>query len=235
MRCVWTHAGMQHGKSKRLGVAMSRKKLRKTCVLVVDDVATIRRMVKGVLEPAGYEVIDAEDAITALSLIHERQPDLMLLDIHFPNGPSGLEIINLVGETPVMIMTADRSDELFDDIKRTHVITHMAKPLEAFSLVRHVQMALKNAEARKHITIAMRETREIACAIGIIMGVLHTRQAGAFKALQQASIQQKKSVKALAKVILAEFETLGSEGSHAERGQRLGAMLQGTQANERSI
>ena len=148
---------------------MSRKKL----ILVADDVATVRHMIKGILEPAGYEVIVADDAVSALGVVHERHPDLMLLDIHFPEGPSGLEIINLVGDTPIMIMSADRSDGLFEDVKRSHAITHMIKPLDALSLKRQVEMALKNAEAKQHITAALRETREIACAIGIMMGVLH--------------------------------------------------------------
>ena len=83
--------------------------------LVPEDVSTIRQLLKVNLVDAGYEVHEAEDAETAQSALHERLPDLLLLDWMLP-GQSGLALARrLRGDTrtrdlPIIMLTA-RSDE----------------------------------------------------------------------------------------------------------------------------
>ena len=84
-------------------------------ILVVEDEPAIRELLKVNLVDAGYEVHEAEDAETAQSALHERLPDLLLLDWMLP-GQSGLALARrLRGDTrtrdlPIIMLTA-RSDE----------------------------------------------------------------------------------------------------------------------------
>ncbi len=53
-------------------------------ILVVDDDASIRLMVRNVLERAGYEVTTARDGCEAISLIAKADYDVVLLDVMMP-------------------------------------------------------------------------------------------------------------------------------------------------------
>ncbi|RZI86786.1 MAG: response regulator [Rubrivivax sp.] len=58
-------------------------------VLVVDDNALNRELLRLVLEQEGYEVREAKTAEDALRLTHELRPSLVLMDCHLP-GMDGL-------------------------------------------------------------------------------------------------------------------------------------------------
>ena len=53
-------------------------------VLVVDDDASIRRLVRVILEDAGFDVIEAEDGRTALEIVDRDSPEVLLLDLNMP-------------------------------------------------------------------------------------------------------------------------------------------------------
>lgn len=81
---------------------------KKKQILIVDDVADIRRFVTEVLTPEGYEVIEAARGDTALTLFRERKPDLIILDISI-GQPDGFEVCRVIrGEstTPIIMLTS---------------------------------------------------------------------------------------------------------------------------------
>jgi DNA-binding response OmpR family regulator len=83
-----------------------------TRVLVVDDEPTVREVVVGYLRRDGHEVDEAADGATALELLEERAPDLVVLDLMLP-GVNGLDILRRIrahGDLPVILLTA-RSEE----------------------------------------------------------------------------------------------------------------------------
>jgi chemosensory pili system protein ChpA (sensor histidine kinase/response regulator) len=53
-------------------------------VMVVDDSITVRKVTTRLLERQGFEVLTAKDGIDAMSLLQDRLPDMMLLDIEMP-------------------------------------------------------------------------------------------------------------------------------------------------------
>jgi DNA-binding response OmpR family regulator len=79
-------------------------------VLVVDDEAPIRELLKLHLSASGYDVVLAEDAFAARRLLYEAAPHVMVVDAHLPYV-SGVEFVStLVGETslpwvPVIFIT----------------------------------------------------------------------------------------------------------------------------------
>ena len=64
-------------------------------ILVVDDEYLIRWSLQQELAKEGYEVTTAEDGESALRLVREAPPDLMLLDIQLP-GIGGIEVLEKV-------------------------------------------------------------------------------------------------------------------------------------------
>lgn len=80
-------------------------------ILVADDKATGRELVRTVLEKSGYAVIEADNGIDALKLAHRDHPDLIILDIHMP-GLDGFGVIKELradpsfARTPVVALTA---------------------------------------------------------------------------------------------------------------------------------
>jgi CheY-like chemotaxis protein len=80
-------------------------------ILIADDKATGRELVRTVLEDRGYEVFEAANGIEALEMAHRLQPDLIILDLHMP-GLDGfgvikeLRLIPALATTPVLALTA---------------------------------------------------------------------------------------------------------------------------------
>ena len=80
-------------------------------VLVADDTANGRELVKTVLENTGYEVIEAKDGVEALANARQVHPDLIILDLHMP-GLDGFGVLEELrrdkdfATTPVMALTA---------------------------------------------------------------------------------------------------------------------------------
>ncbi|HUH37366.1 MAG TPA: response regulator, partial [Spongiibacteraceae bacterium] len=80
-------------------------------ILIVDDEAPIREMLRVALEAADYRCVEAGDAREAHASIVDQRPDLVLLDWMLP-GTSGVELLRrlrreaLTSELPVIMLTA---------------------------------------------------------------------------------------------------------------------------------
>ena len=78
--------------------------------LVVDDESDAREFVRAILEPDGWEVIEAEDGAAGIEKAKETQPDLAILDVEMPNV-NGLhvftELIKLpeTADTKIVMLT----------------------------------------------------------------------------------------------------------------------------------
>lgn len=81
-------------------------------VLVVDDQADIRRMIMIALS-GDYDLLEAEDGVTALDMVKKHKPDVVLLDVMMPGEMDGLQVLQAI-----------RADA---DIKSTRVIMVSAK------------------------------------------------------------------------------------------------------------
>jgi CheY-like chemotaxis protein len=89
-------------------------------VLVVDDTALNRKLIRTILAMRKIRVIEAEDAEKAFELIRERRPDLVLMDLQLP-GLNGLEATRVLksdpdtADIPVVILSAGSVPE--DDLQ----------------------------------------------------------------------------------------------------------------------
>ena len=80
-------------------------------ILVVDDQPAVRRLLRALLEMAGFEVTEAEDGAWALEAVRTQQPDLVVLDIMMPRV-DGWKVLTEIREDPdltelpVIVLTA---------------------------------------------------------------------------------------------------------------------------------
>ncbi len=79
-------------------------------VLVVDDSALSRRTLRQILEPAGYDVAEAEDGLAALERYFLEKPDVVLLDLVM-KGMYGLDVLAKLREldaaAKIVVVSAD--------------------------------------------------------------------------------------------------------------------------------
>lgn len=116
-----------------------------TRVLIVDDEPAIRRLLRGALERAGHEVVEAGDAAAALNAA-KPPVVLVLLDLGLP-GRDGLELVPLLKarNLAVIVVTArDATDEKVAalDLGADDYVT---KPFDTEELLARVRVALRNS------------------------------------------------------------------------------------------
>ncbi len=77
-------------------------------ILVVDDEASIRRILETRLKMAGYDVVTAEDGEEAVELFNKTNPDIVILDVMMPkmDGYGVTREIRRVSDIPIIILTA---------------------------------------------------------------------------------------------------------------------------------
>jgi DNA-binding response OmpR family regulator len=80
-------------------------------ILVVDDEAVLVETIAYNLEQSGYQVVTANDGVSALEAVHQETPDLIVLDVMLP-GIDGLEVCrqirrdNETATVPIIMLTA---------------------------------------------------------------------------------------------------------------------------------
>ncbi len=126
-------------------------------ILVADDEAEIRDVLRLYLEKEGYEVLEAADGSEAVRMIRQEKPDLAILDIMMP-GADGYRVLRNIREEnnlPVILLSARGSDSdkiLGLDLGADDYITKPFVPLEAVARVKsHLRRfyALGAGEGRK--------------------------------------------------------------------------------------
>ncbi len=119
-------------------------------ILVVDDNATLVKLVDQVLTQKGYEVFKANNGQEALRLLFDQRPDLVLLDVVMPemDGWQTCSRIRDVSDVPIIMLTGERTGE--DDIVRGldyGADEYLLKPVGNKELVARVRAVLRRAEA----------------------------------------------------------------------------------------
>jgi CheY-like chemotaxis protein len=119
-------------------------------VLVIDDSATIRKLVDSHLSPAGYRVVLAPSAEAGIELANEIQPDLILLDHQLP-GTTGHQVATDLTNTPslkhipVVISSTLRKKAYAEYVDLDNVVDMLPKPYTEELLRTTVANALETA------------------------------------------------------------------------------------------
>jgi DNA-binding response OmpR family regulator len=117
-------------------------------ILIVDDEAKLRKVIRAYLEKEGYQVMEAADGSEALFSARKERPDLVLLDVMMPqmNGYEFMRIYRKEAETPIIMLTA--KDEENDEVLGLEVGAddYVTKPFSMRSLMARVRAIIRRAE-----------------------------------------------------------------------------------------
>jgi two-component system, chemotaxis family, chemotaxis protein CheY len=117
-------------------------------ILVIDDSATIRDALRALLEPNGFEVLEADNGEKGLEVLTSTPIDLAISDLNMP-GMDGLTMcrhMQTQGMTvPVFMLTTQTSVELKAKGKDVGVVAWIVKPHKDEVLLKGIQKVLKLA------------------------------------------------------------------------------------------
>ena len=148
----------------------------KARVLIVEDDAPIRRLLRGSLERAGYDVGEAATARDALQQVAAFDPAVVLLDLGLPDR-EGMELVPLIagqGRAAVLIVSARDATEEKVTALGLGASDYVTKPFDTDELVARVGAALRN-----RLTSAGGRTRVVAGEVALDLLNHRVEKAGA--------------------------------------------------------
>ncbi len=123
--------------------------MEKKHILMVDDDPMILRFVSANLQARGYEVTTAEDGESALRMVKDSSPDLVILDILMP-GIDGFEVCRRLREwsqIPILVLTAIGETNARWQLMQLGASDYMSKPFDIADLLKRVRRLLEASPA----------------------------------------------------------------------------------------
>jgi two-component system KDP operon response regulator KdpE len=119
-------------------------------ILVVDDEAGLRKVVRNALERAGHQVETAVDGVEALSLFAERSFDLIVTDLAMPRS-DGIDLVREVRKSsavPILVLTVRGEEREKVRLLDAGADDYVTKPFGVAELVARARALLRRGEAR---------------------------------------------------------------------------------------
>jgi response regulator RpfG family c-di-GMP phosphodiesterase len=191
-------------------------------ILVVDDDANLRELLRTSFESAQIEVEEAEDAAAAAQSIARRRPDLVVLDVAMP-GIDGITFCRdlkadpRTRAIPVLLLTGDVDSELAG--RRAGAAAFLRKPFSPLALLRLVERLTTEAPAPgESASAADRDPNQLLLYAQDFRQLLEVER-GQRRLLQDS---YRETVVALAQALEAKD---GGTADHSDRVRRYAAEL----------
>ncbi|MDH4199740.1 MAG: response regulator [Spirochaetia bacterium] len=117
-------------------------------VLLVDDLAFIKRIEKRVLEGSGHEIAgDAKDGLEAIAMYKQLKPDIVIMDITMPhvNGLEALKkILDFDPKAKVIMCSAISHEKVLYQAVKAGAMEYIIKPFTTERLVATINEVLQN-------------------------------------------------------------------------------------------
>lgn len=118
-------------------------------ILIVDDSAMSRRILRGILENEGHEVTEAGDGMVALEKYFLEKPDLVLLDL-IMKGMFGMEVLKKLRlmdtKARVIVATADIQASTRKMTETEGAAAFVTKPFVGEQIVKAVNSVLEGSQ-----------------------------------------------------------------------------------------
>ena len=148
---------------------MSQDRLK---VLVVDDEAAMREVLEMRLKQWGFEVVVAKNAVEALALVEERNPDAVISDLVLPDN-SGLDLVRSLqsGEVhrPVIMITAHGAVDIAVEAMKLGATDFLTKPID-YEMLKATLAAAKHELERRTRAQHLEQTLAEGAGLGQLVG-----------------------------------------------------------------
>jgi AmiR/NasT family two-component response regulator len=186
-------------------------------VVIAEDEALIRLDLKEMLEEEGFEVVaEAGDGETAVALVKEHRPDLVVLDVKMPrlDGISAAEQIAAARIAPVVMLTAFSQKELVERARAAGAMAYLVKPFGKADLLPAVELAMSRYDELTSLereVVDLRDRLETRKLVDRAKGVLQKRlgldEAGAYRWVQRTSMDRRLTMRQVAELVLSDSES----------------------------
>ncbi len=123
-----------------------------TRIVVVEDQADIRRLIRWSLEEGGYQIFEAASGQLGLDAVRALRPDLLLLDVMMPGELDGYQVCSALradpafAELPIVLLTARAQQGDRAAGQRAGADEYLVKPFSPMVLADTVERLLKARE-----------------------------------------------------------------------------------------
>ncbi len=181
-------------------------------VVIAEDEALIRMDLAEMLVEEGYQVVaQAGDGESAVGLVEQHRPDLVVLDVKMPklDGIAAAQRIASQRIAPVVILTAFSQRELVERARDAGAMAYLVKPFTKNDLVPAIEMAisryaeLQMLESEVADLTARLETRKLVDrAKGALQAQLDLSEPDAFRWIQKTAMDLRLSMRQVAEGVL---------------------------------
>lgn len=181
-------------------------------MLLAEDEALIRLDLKEMLEEEGYDVCgEVADGASAVRVAQDLRPDLVILDVKMPvlDGISAAEQIVAARIAPVVILTAFSQRDLVERAREAGAMAYLVKPFQKVDLLPTIEMAVSRYAELVALEGEVADLTGRLAARKLIdraKGVLQTEhgltEPAAFRWIQRASMDQRRSMRAVAQDVV---------------------------------
>jgi response regulator NasT len=185
-------------------------------IVIADDESIIRLDLKETLQRMGHQVVaEAGDGRTAVELVRQHRPDLVILDVKMPeqDGVDAAKEIANDRLAPVLLLTAYSQQDLVRRAMDAGVFAYVVKPFTESDLLPAMGVAIARfrefstiAEEASNLSQALETRKLVDRAKGILMDKHGMREQDAFRRIQQQSMNSRKSMREIAEAIIIASE-----------------------------
>jgi len=181
-------------------------------VVVAEDEVLIRMDLAEMLGEEGYDVVgQAGDGATAVELVEQHRPDLVILDVKMPvlDGIAAAERIAAARIAPVVILTAFSQRDLVERARDAGAMAYLVKPFTRNDLVPAIEMAvsrfaeLSQLESEVADLSERLETRKaVERAKNVLQEQLKLSEPEAFRWIQKTAMDLRLSMRQVAEGVI---------------------------------
>jgi DNA-binding response OmpR family regulator len=128
-------------------------------VLVIDDSAVIRNMVRDMLPKGNFEVLEAKDGVQGINLVRQERPTLIMLDFLLPRM-SGWEVFQQIQaqadlQSIPLVLMSGRKEEVTEKIKEPfEYFEFVQKPFDQKQLIEAIKLSMAKAKRRPVVAVS---------------------------------------------------------------------------------
>ncbi|MEH1812948.1 MAG: PleD family two-component system response regulator [Nostoc sp.] len=141
-------------------------------VLIVDDEPFIRLILRHFLEREGYQIVEAQNGIEAISVFNQLHPDIVLLDAIMPDMDgfeccTQLELLDCNKHTPVLMITGLEDQESVDRAFAVGAMDFVTKPIHWPVLRQRVKRLIQQSQLQQKLEAVNLELQRLVTIDGL--------------------------------------------------------------------
>ena len=192
-------------------------------ILIIDSDTSILKTFNKELINHDYSAVTIDKEHSVFKQIEQEKPDIVLLDIHFPDSMD-TDIAERLSkeEIPFIFISGSQDQTILKQSDSINALGFLLKPVNINQLIIEIETALHLHNERiqldrrkENINITIDNNRKVSVAIGIIMERYHSNGAQAFEVIRSAARSKQCRILDISKKIIDEHEKTLSSISQA--------------------